>query len=86
AQGFFRLLNRLLFQAARPAERWRVMQRFYGLPAPLISRFYAARLSWLDKMRILAGKPPVPLGAAWRAGWATTGGAGASPVGQKRTL
>lgn len=86
AQGFFRLLNRLLFQAARPDERWRVMQRFYGLPAPLIERFYAARLSWLDKARILAGKPPVPLGAAWRAGWATTGAPGASPVGQKRTL
>ena len=86
SQGFFRLLNRLLFQAAQPAERWRVMQRFYGLPAPLIGRFYAARLSWLDKARILAGKPPVPLGAAWRAGWATAGGTGASPAGQKRTL
>ena len=72
SQGFFRLLNRMLFQAARPNERWRVMQRFYGLPAPLIGRFYAARLSWLDKARILAGKPPVPIGAAWRASWATT--------------
>ena len=73
SQGFFRLLNRMLFQAARPNERWRVMQRFYGLPAPLIGRFYAARLSWLDKVRILAGKPPVPVGAAWRASWATAG-------------
>ena len=73
SQGFFRLLNRMLFQAARPNERWRVMQRFYGLPAPLIGRFYAADLNWLDKARILAGKPPVPVAAAWRASWATAG-------------
>ena len=70
-QGFFRLLNRMLFRAAAPSQRWRVMQRFYGLPAPLIARFYAARLGLLDKARILAGKPPVPVGAAWRAGWST---------------
>jgi len=69
AQGFFRLLNRMLFRAAAPEARWRVMQRFYGLPAPLIGRFYAARLGLLDKARILSGKPPVPVGAAWRAAW-----------------
>jgi len=79
AQGFFRLLNRMLFRAAAPDQRWRVMQRFYGLPAPLIERFYAARLGWLDKARILAGKPPVPVGAAWRAGWSTDAGAGSGP-------
>ncbi len=70
-QGFFRLLNRMLFLAATPQQRWRVMRRFYGLPAPLIERFYAGRPSWPDKLRILAGKPPVPVAAAWRAGWAT---------------
>jgi lycopene beta-cyclase len=43
------------------------MQRFYGLPEPLIARFYAARLQALDKLRIVSGKPPVPLGAALRA-------------------
>ena len=74
AQGFFRLLNRMLFRAAAPDQRWRVMQRFYGLPAPLIERFYAGRLGWLDKARILAGKPPVPVGAAWRASWSTGSG------------
>jgi len=66
-QGFFRLLNRMLFLAAEPGERWRVMQRFYGLPEPLIARFYAGRPAAADKLRILAGKPPVPLGAALRA-------------------
>ena len=60
-QGFFRLLNRMLFRAASPAERWRVLQRFYGLPLPLIQRFYAAQLRPLDKLRILSGKPPVAL-------------------------
>jgi lycopene beta-cyclase len=63
-QGFFRLLNRMLFLAGSPDKRWRVMARFYRLPAPLIERFYAARLRLLDKARILSGKPPVPVRAA----------------------
>ncbi|HZY19007.1 MAG TPA: lycopene beta-cyclase CrtY [Ramlibacter sp.] len=65
-QTFFRLLNRMLFRAARPAERRRVMQRFYGLPSGLIARFYASRSTGLDKARLLVGKPPVPVGAACR--------------------
>jgi len=65
-RAFFRLLNRMLFQAARPSERYRVLERFYGLPEALIARFYAARLTGLDKLRLLSGKPPVPLGAALR--------------------
>lgn len=63
-QGYFRLLNRMLFLAGRPERRWQVMQRFYGLPEALIERFYAGRLSPADKARILLGKPPVPLGEA----------------------
>lgn len=66
-RSFFRLLNRMLFRAAQPALRWEVMQRFYRLPEPLIARFYAARLSPLDKLRIVTGKPPVPVLAAVRA-------------------
>jgi lycopene beta-cyclase len=65
AQGFFRLLNRMLFMAGRPRDRWRVMQRFYGLSEGLIERFYAGRLTVFDKLRILSGKPPVPIGEAW---------------------
>jgi len=60
-QGFFRLLNRMLFLAGSPDARWRVMQRFYRLPAPLIAHFYAGQLSLADKARILSGKPPVPV-------------------------
>ncbi|MBA1273719.1 lycopene beta-cyclase CrtY [Stutzerimonas azotifigens] len=66
-RGFFRLLNRMLFMAGRPDHRWQVMQRFYRLPEPLIQRFYAARLTPWDRLRIVSGKPPVPLGEALRA-------------------
>jgi len=66
-QRFFRLLNRMLFLAGSPDRRWRVMQRFYRLPAPLIARFYAGRLRLRDKARVLSGKPPVPIGQAFRA-------------------
>jgi lycopene beta-cyclase len=66
-QRFFRLLNRMLFLAGRPEDRHRVLRRFYGFPESLIARFYAGRLSAVDKARIVAGRPPVPLGAALRA-------------------
>lgn len=64
AQGFYRLLNRMLFRAARPERRYLVLQRFYRLPRPLIERFYAGASTWGDVGRILIGKPPVPLGRA----------------------
>jgi len=66
-QTFYRVLNRMLFRAARPEQRYIVFQRFYGLPEALIARFYAGETSWADKARILAGKPPVPVGRALRA-------------------
>jgi lycopene beta-cyclase len=49
----------MLFRAARPDERARVLQRFYTLPEPLIERFYAGRTTLGDAARILVGKPPV---------------------------
>ena len=61
SQRFYRLLNRMLFWAAKPTERYKVLQRFYGLPPGLIERFYAGQNTLADKMRILAGKPPVPI-------------------------
>ena len=66
-QGFFRMLNRMLFLAGSPDNRWGVMQRFYRLPAPLIARFYAGRLTLGDKARVLTGKPPVPVLEAFTA-------------------
>lgn len=60
-QAFFRLLNRMLFRAAKPEKRYLVLQRFYTLPQALIERFYAGRVRSLDKLRVLVGKPPVPI-------------------------
>jgi lycopene beta-cyclase len=65
-QRFFRLLNRLMFEAAAPAERHRTLQHFYRLSEPLIARFYAGELSVGDRLRILTGKPPVPVVRALR--------------------
>ncbi|MFW2831597.1 lycopene beta-cyclase CrtY [Sphingomonas sp. ID0503] len=66
-RGFYRMLSRMLFRAAEPKDRYRVLERFYTLSPGLIERFYAARSGPLDKVRILAGKPPVPIDAAIRA-------------------
>jgi lycopene beta-cyclase len=67
ARGFYRLLDRMLFRAAEPAERYRILERFYGLDARLVARFYAGRSTIADKARILAGRPPVPIVRAIRA-------------------
>jgi lycopene beta-cyclase len=60
-RGFYRLLARLLFRAADPPERYRLLERFYRLDEGLIGRFYAGRSTFADRVRILAGKPPVAL-------------------------
>jgi len=61
------MLSAMLFAAAEPGARYRVLERFYRLDPRLIERFYAGRSTMMDKARILTGKPPVPLGAAVRA-------------------
>jgi lycopene beta-cyclase len=60
-RGFYRLLARMLFRAADPVERYRLLERFYRLDEKRIARFYAGRSTLADKARILIGKPPVPL-------------------------
>jgi lycopene beta-cyclase len=66
-RGFYRVLDRMLFRAAEPTQRYRILERFYGLDERLVARFYAGRSTALDKARILAGRPPVPVGRAIRA-------------------
>ena len=61
ARRFYVLLNRMLFHGASPVERYRVLEHFYRLPEPVIQRFYAGTLGIADKMRILSGRPPVPV-------------------------
>ena len=62
--ALYRLLGTMLLGAAPPEERVRVFERFYRMPEPLIERFYAARSTWADAVRILAGRPPVSLARA----------------------
>ena len=64
ARSFFRMLNRLLFFAGVSSKRYKILQHFYRLPDPLVSRFYAAQLRTFDKVKILTGRPPVPFGNA----------------------
>lgn len=61
---YFRLLNRMLFLAGPPEQRYRVLQHFYRLPEELVNRFYAGDLTWADRLRIVSGRPPVPVGRA----------------------
>ncbi|MCX7978670.1 MAG: lycopene beta-cyclase CrtY [Bdellovibrionaceae bacterium] len=58
---YLRFLNRMMFLAASPPLRYLVLQRFYRLSASLIHRFYSARLNCWHKLRLLMGKPPVPV-------------------------
>ncbi len=61
-RGFARFLNRLLFCLVRPADRWKIFQRFYRvLPEERIARFYAHRFTFTDAARILIGWPPAGL-------------------------
>jgi lycopene beta-cyclase len=66
---FFRILNRLLFRAVAPEDRWQVLSRFYRLPQGCIERFYALATTSADRARILLGRPPrgVSLRAAFAA-------------------
>ena len=66
-RSFYRTLDTMLFRAAAPAERYKVLERFYRLGPDLIARFYAGQSTVLDKMRVLSGKPPVPIGKAMSA-------------------
>ena len=61
------MLNRMLFRAARPEERVRVFNHFYRLGDDLVARFYAGRSTSFDKLRILSGKPPIPIFRAVKA-------------------
>lgn len=66
-RNFEALLNRMMFEAAHPEKRWKIFSRFYKLNPKLIERFYAGKLSKIDKLRILTGRPPVPFFPAIRA-------------------
>ena len=56
---FYRHLGRMLFDAARPDERYRVFEHFYRKDEALIERFYTARSTMADRLSVLSGRPPV---------------------------
>ncbi len=64
--NYFLLLNRMLFGAALPSERVNIFSRFYQFPAEFISKFYGARMTSFDQVRLLIGKPPVNMARALR--------------------
>lgn len=66
-RGFYRTLDTMLFRAAEPRDRYKILERFYRLDARLIARFYAGQSTMFDKVRVLSGKPPVPIGRAMNA-------------------
>lgn len=61
SMGFYRALGRMLFNGASPEIRYRIFERFYGLPETLVERFYAGKSTLMDRMRVLTGKPPIPI-------------------------
>ena len=66
---FYRRLNNMLFTAASETgvARRRVLEQFYQRDPDLVARFYGGRLRPLDRLRILSGRPPVPVWAGLRA-------------------
>ena len=56
--AFGALLNRLLFGAFRPADRWHALARFYRMPEGTIRRFYSLDTTSADRLRLLCGRPP----------------------------
>ncbi len=61
ASGFGRLLTRIMFGAAGPRRRYKVLEWIYRLDQPLIEHLYAGGLRWRERVRLLVGRPPVPL-------------------------
>jgi lycopene beta-cyclase len=64
---FFRMLNRMLFRGADGPDRYKILERFYRLQPGLIERFYAGNTTIKDMIRILSGKPPIPIRRAIKA-------------------
>ncbi len=59
--GYYRMLTKMLFYGAETENRYVILQRFYTLPEKLIRRFYAGESGLYDKLRVLVGKPPIPI-------------------------
>jgi len=58
---FYRMLCAMMFQAAKPQNRYLTLEHTYTKDAALIERFYAGKTTKLDQISLLSGKPPVPI-------------------------
>ncbi len=67
AGRFYRMLDTMMFDGAGTEDRYKILERFYTLDPALIERFYAGRSRWSDKLRIVSGKPPIPVGRGLKA-------------------
>jgi len=65
--SYYRMLDSMMFYGAGTEDRYKILERFYQLSPALISRFYAGRSRWTDKLRIVSGKPPIPVGRGLKA-------------------
>jgi lycopene beta-cyclase len=63
---FFRLLNRLMFEATQENQRYKMLEFFYRHRPALIERFYAGKLRLRDYASFFLGKPPVSIIRAWK--------------------
>ncbi len=55
---FAAFLNRLLFTAYEPENRYHIFKRFYHQPEETIARFYRLALDRADMARMFTGRPP----------------------------
>jgi len=58
---YLSLMNRLLFLATKNENRYKIFEKFYQYPEPLIDRFYAGKLTLMDRARIVMTKPPTSM-------------------------
>lgn len=61
---FFCFLNRLMFKVSGDNERYKMLSFFYRKNKLQISKFYAQKMSAIDKLMFFAGKPPVSVKTA----------------------
>jgi len=62
--SFYFYLNRVLFRAIAPEERFRVLEKFHALSNSIVQRFYSSSNTWGDRVKILATRPPVSIWVA----------------------
>jgi lycopene beta-cyclase len=60
-QKFYRFINRLIFFACESSLRYSVLQKIYEQPSDVVDRFFASQTTWLDRLRIIKNRRPIPM-------------------------